>query len=259
MATTTGSTKSAARTKAKTTAKGQATKTKTQAKRTASTAKTSTKTSAKRTTTEAGKAAGQAKGGVVAAAEYVRQAVETVVDVPVGAALTTADRVGDINVRFNTAHKRETELKRVRNQLRRELNKVERRGGTAAAAQFSPPSGLATSSSARSSSAGAPPRRRSSATARRPRSASVRSASAFSRWSRDHLARAPGLPSRDSHGEKVSRRDLLAPYREQTTEMVLSLRAPDRSPPLLPDAGGPNGPPASFLGLRRYAHACSNP
>ena len=34
-------------------------------------------------------------------------------------------------MRFNTPHKRETEIRRVRNQLRRELNKVERRGGTA--------------------------------------------------------------------------------------------------------------------------------
>lgn len=124
MATTTntGSTKSAARTRATTTAKSQTTKTGTQAKRTASTAKTQTKT---------GKTAGQAKGGVNAAAEYVRQAVETAVDVPVGAALTTVERVTDINVRFNTAHKRETELRRVRSQFRRELNKVERRGGTA--------------------------------------------------------------------------------------------------------------------------------
>lgn len=133
MATTTntGSTKSAARTRATTTAKSQTTKTGTQAKRTASTAKTQTKTGASRTTTEARKTAGQAKGGVNAAAEYVRQAVETAVDVPVGAALTTVERVTDINVRFNTAHKRETELRRVRNQFRRELNKVERRGGTA--------------------------------------------------------------------------------------------------------------------------------
>ena len=214
--TTTGSTKSAARTKAKTTAKSQATKTKTQAKRTATTAKTNSKrtattakTSAKRTTTEASKTAGQAKGGVVAAAEYVRQAVETVVDVPVGAALTTADRVGDINVRFNTAHKRETELKRVRNQLRRELNKVERRGGTARRRAVQSAKRTRNQLEREVKLAGAPPRRRSSATARRPRSASVRSASAFSRWSRDHLARARvplrGIPRREGVPEKSAR------------------------------------------------------
>lgn len=134
----TGSSKSVQRSKAKTTAKSQATKTKNQAKRTASTAKTETKrtatsakTDAQRTATEARKTAGQAKGGVNVAAVYVRQAAETAVDVPVGAALTAKDRVSDINVRFNTAHKRETEVRRVRSQLRRELNKVERRGGTA--------------------------------------------------------------------------------------------------------------------------------
>ena len=135
---TTGSSKSANRKQAKTTTKAQATKTTKQAKRTASTAKTagkrtaaSAKASTRSTATEAGKTAAQAKGGVNAAAEYVRQAAETVVDVPVGAALTTIERVGDLNVRFNTPHKREVEIRRVRNQLRRELNKVERRGGTA--------------------------------------------------------------------------------------------------------------------------------
>ncbi|MBA2523885.1 MAG: hypothetical protein H0V25_11240 [Solirubrobacterales bacterium] len=134
----TGSTKSAARSKAKSTTKAQTTKTKSQAKRTASTAKTagkqtaaSAKTSTKRTATEATKTVGQAKGGVNAAAEYVRQAAETALDVPVGAALTAVERVSDVNVRLNTAHKREVEIRRVRNQLRRELNKVERRGGTA--------------------------------------------------------------------------------------------------------------------------------
>lgn len=124
---TTGSTKSAARKQSKTTAKGQATKTKNQTKRTATTAKSS----AKRTTTEAKKTVAPAKGGVVAASEYVKQAAETAVDVPVGAALTAVDRVSEVGDRFNTPHKREVEIRRVRNQLRRELNKVERRGGTA--------------------------------------------------------------------------------------------------------------------------------
>ena len=142
----TGSTKSVQRKRAKTTAKGQATKTKNQAKKTATTAKSSAQSSAKRTAstarttakttstrtaTEAGKTAGQAKGGVVAATEYVRQAAGTAVDVPVGAALTAVDRVNDLSDRLSTTHKREVEVRRVRNQLRRELNRVERRGGTA--------------------------------------------------------------------------------------------------------------------------------
>lgn len=138
----TGSTKSVARKQAKTTAKGQATKTRNQASKTASTAKTSAKSSAKRTAsttrsttsrtaTEANRTAGQAKGGVNAVGEYVLQAAGTAVDVPVGAALTAVDRVTDLNDRFSTQHKREVEVRRVRNQLRRELNRVERRGGTA--------------------------------------------------------------------------------------------------------------------------------
>ena len=149
----TGSTKSVARKQAKTTAKGQATKTKNQATKTASTAKnqatksastartsatssarrtaSTAKTATSRTATEAGRTAGQAKGGVNAVGEYVLQAAGTAVDVPVGAALTAVDRVTDLNDRFSTQHKREVEVRRVRNQLRRELNRVERRGGTA--------------------------------------------------------------------------------------------------------------------------------
>lgn len=127
----TGSTKSVQRSKAKTTAKGQATRTKNQTKKAASTAKTSAKTSATRTSTEAKKATAPAKGTVKATTEYVRQAAGTVVDVPVGVALTAVDRVNDLNDRFSTQHKREVEVRRVRNQVRRELNKVERRGSTA--------------------------------------------------------------------------------------------------------------------------------
>ena len=107
----TGSSKSANRKTAKTTTKAQATKTTKQAKRTATTAKTaskrtaaSAKASTRSTATEAGKTAAQAKGGVNAAAEYVKQAAETVVDVPVGAALSTVDRVSEVSTRFNTPH-----------------------------------------------------------------------------------------------------------------------------------------------------------
>lgn len=71
------------------------------------------------------------KNRVVVARERVVSAAETAVDVPVGAALTAADRVNEIVVPYTTQGKREAELKRVRTQLRRELTKVERRGGTA--------------------------------------------------------------------------------------------------------------------------------
>ncbi|MGB3098944.1 MAG: hypothetical protein WBB30_06585 [Solirubrobacterales bacterium] len=68
-------------------------------------------------------------------AELVReraiQTAETAVDVPVGAALTVYERATEVVEPFGTPSKREAEMKRVRTQLRRELNKVERRGGTA--------------------------------------------------------------------------------------------------------------------------------
>lgn len=68
-------------------------------------------------------------------AELVReraiQTAEVAVDVPVGAALTVYERATEAVEPFGTPSKREAELKRVRTQLRRELNKVERRGGTA--------------------------------------------------------------------------------------------------------------------------------
>ena len=73
----------------------------------------------------------ETKNGVAVARERLVQATETAVDVPVGAALTVVERVGDAVEPFGTQTKREAELKRFRTQLRRELNKVERRGGTA--------------------------------------------------------------------------------------------------------------------------------
>ena len=82
-----------------------------------------------RSTTTTTKA--EAKGGVAVARERLVQATETAVDVPVGAALTVVERVNDAVEPFGTPSRREAELKRFRTQLRRELNKVERRGGTA--------------------------------------------------------------------------------------------------------------------------------
>ena len=65
------------------------------------------------------------------AAGYARQAAETAVDVPVGAALTVADRVNETVKPFRKRTSAEREIRRIRNQFQRELNRAERRGGSA--------------------------------------------------------------------------------------------------------------------------------
>jgi hypothetical protein len=65
------------------------------------------------------------------AATYVRQGTERAVDVPVGAALVAADRVNAIVEPFTDTETRGRELKGIRQRVERELNKFERRGGTA--------------------------------------------------------------------------------------------------------------------------------
>jgi len=100
-----------------------ATATKTETK-----SKGQTKTTAKKATTAAKPAP---KTNAEIARERALQTAETAVDIPVGAALTVYERASEAVEPFGTASKREAELKRVRTQLRRELNKVERRGGTA--------------------------------------------------------------------------------------------------------------------------------
>ena len=65
------------------------------------------------------------------AASIVRQGAERAVDVPVGAALTVRDRVGDVVEPWTSTETREQELKSLRTQVTRELNKFERRGGQA--------------------------------------------------------------------------------------------------------------------------------
>ena len=62
---------------------------------------------------------------------YVRQTAERAVDVPVGAALTVRDRVNDAVDPWTTSETRSKELKGLRTQVTRELNKFERRGGQA--------------------------------------------------------------------------------------------------------------------------------
>ena len=90
------------------------------------------KTTAKKTTaTSTAKAAPAPKTQAEIARERALQTAETAVDIPVGAALTFYERATAAVEPLATPSKREAELKRVRTQLRREINKVERRGGTA--------------------------------------------------------------------------------------------------------------------------------
>ena len=65
------------------------------------------------------------------AVAYVRQTAERAVDVPVGAALTVAENVSESVKPWTAAEARERELKQLRTQVTRELNKLERRGGQA--------------------------------------------------------------------------------------------------------------------------------
>ena len=65
------------------------------------------------------------------AAAIVRQSAERAIDVPVGAALTVRDRVSDVVEPWTSSTSRDKELKSLRTQVTRELNKFERRGGQA--------------------------------------------------------------------------------------------------------------------------------
>ena len=70
----------------------------------------------------------KARNGAVA---IVRQSAERALDVPVGAALTARDRVGETVESLSTSAQREKELKSLRTQVTREFNRFERRGGQA--------------------------------------------------------------------------------------------------------------------------------
>ena len=70
----------------------------------------------------------KARNGAVA---IVRQGAERAVDLPVGAALTIRDRVEEAIEPWTTESTRERELKSLRTQVTRELNRFERRGGQA--------------------------------------------------------------------------------------------------------------------------------
>jgi hypothetical protein len=70
----------------------------------------------------------KARNGAVS---YARQTAERSVDVPVGVALTVRDRVNDAVEPWTQSESRDRELKSLRTQVTRELNRYERRGGQA--------------------------------------------------------------------------------------------------------------------------------
>jgi hypothetical protein len=101
-----------------------------------STSTNSTKTSKPKQQTSAPRSdTSQVREGVSkarnGAASIVRQGAERALDLPVGAALTIRDRVEDAIEPWTTESTRERELKSLRTQVTRELNKFERRGGQA--------------------------------------------------------------------------------------------------------------------------------
>jgi hypothetical protein len=86
---------------------------------------------ASKTTSQTSTAAKQDERGIDTAVAYVRQTAERAVDVPVGAALTVAENVSETVKPWTEQAGREKELKQLRTQVTRELNKLERRGGQA--------------------------------------------------------------------------------------------------------------------------------
>jgi len=85
----------------------------------------------KKTTTQTSATSTKQDRGIETAVAYVRQSAERAVDVPVGAALTVAENVGETVRPWTEAEAREKELRQLRTQVTRELNKLERRGGQA--------------------------------------------------------------------------------------------------------------------------------
>ena len=108
-----------------------ATTAKSTTKRTSATTKpkTTTSTSAPRSdASQVKEGVSKARNGAVS---IVVATAERAVDVPVGAALIVRDRVEDAIEPWTTTTARERELKSLRTQVTRELNKFERRGGQA--------------------------------------------------------------------------------------------------------------------------------
>ena len=88
-------------------------------------------TATKKTTQSSTASARKDERGIDTAVAYVRQTAERAVDVPVGAALIIRDRVEEAIEPWTSENTREKELKTLRTQVTRELNKFERRGGQA--------------------------------------------------------------------------------------------------------------------------------
>ncbi len=97
------------------------------------------KTQAKRATTEAKKSAAKtakaskraATKTAIAEKNQVQAAVETAVDVPVGAVLTVSDRISDLVEPWTDRSKAERQINNYRSTLRKSLKRTERRGTTA--------------------------------------------------------------------------------------------------------------------------------
>jgi hypothetical protein len=90
--------------------------------------KTATTSTPRSDTSQVREGVTKARHGAVS---IVLQSAERAVDVPVGYALIVRDRVEDVIEPWTTSTARERELKSLRTQVTRELNKAERRGGQA--------------------------------------------------------------------------------------------------------------------------------
>lgn len=88
-------------------------------------------TQSQSTTTTTTTTAEKAPSGVGGYARRAGESAVTAVDLQVGAALTAADRVRELVKPWQQRQTAERELKSIRHQVTREVNKAERRGGTA--------------------------------------------------------------------------------------------------------------------------------
>jgi seryl-tRNA synthetase len=70
-------------------------------------------------------------GHAVKAADRAREAAVSVVDLPVGTALSVVDRFNEISEPWRSRVTATDEIKNIRHQFTREVTKLERRGGTA--------------------------------------------------------------------------------------------------------------------------------
>lgn len=83
------------------------------------------------TTYKVDQTATQAADGATSYARQARETAVSAVDLQVGAALSAADRVRELVQPWRRRETAEQELKHIRHQLNRNVNKVERRGGDA--------------------------------------------------------------------------------------------------------------------------------